>query len=299
MVKQEVISMDASEVTSIRGTKLAGMIKTKPVPNSIKKKRTNFRLRKVLAPKAPLVVLNEIVGLRHDPNGSVNYTFLETPVVSPSNMATNIPTTLGTLLGFNSTLDPDYIKMFSPHLNFFTAQCEVDGETFSGTGMSKQIAKNACAENAIAHVVAKRSEEARSKEQTDAEGNPLKPNQMEDDTPWAQLASLALFKLFSDWQCQGKTVPNVLCTGPQKPAKKLPENPTDRHPVQLLNELRGGVIFNPGEVGTSPNIKFTIGVEIDGKSYTGEGKTKKEAKKNCAIEVLKQVHNIAFNNTLN
>ena len=162
----------------------------------------------------------------------------------------------------------------------------------------------------------KKSEEAKIKEQADPDGNPLKPNQMEDETPWAQLASLALFKLFNDWQAQGKMVPSDLWrvpagkdndnsmdtlpvvgeVRPQKPAKKIPENPTDRHPVQLLNELRGGVLFNlVSEVGSSPNITFTVGVDVDGKTYTGEGKTKKEAKKNCAIEVLKQVHSIVFN----
>lgn len=168
-------------------------------------------------------------------------------------------------------------------------------------------------------MVVKKSQEAKLKQQTDAEGNPLKPNQMEDDTPWAQLASLALFKLFTDWQAQGKPVPNELWRAPdgkdkdcseteqkfsyvgmaktQKPAKRLPENPTDRHPVQLLNELRGGVLFNlVSEVGSSPNISFTVGVDADGKRYTGEGKTKKEAKKNCAIEVLKQCHDIVFSN---
>ncbi len=35
---------------------------------------------------------------------------------------------------------------------------------------------------------------------------------------------------------------------------------------------------------------------VDGKTFTGEGKTKKEAKKNCAIEVLKLCHAIAFTN---
>ena len=89
-------------------------------------------------------------------------------------------------------------------------------------------------------------------------------------------------------------------TRAQKPAKKIPENPTDRHPVQLLNELRGGVLFNlVSEVGTSPNITFTIGVDVDGKTFTGEGKTKKEAKKNCAIEVLKLCHAIVFSNVKN
>lgn len=293
-LKQDDVTMEEdtekvlNQDTLTFSMKFDGVPRSKPIPNSIKKKRTNFRLRKEIVPKAPLMVLNEMVG-------SVNYTFLNTPTI------------------------PNHMGNMQP-MQLFTAQCVVSGDTFTGTGPSKQIAKNICAEHAIQAVVVKKSNEAKQKEQTDAEGNPLKPNQMEDETPWAQLASLALFKLFNDWQAQGKTVPSDLWKVPdgkdkddsmedprwndlvgmartQKPAKKIPDNPTDRHPVQLLNELRGGVMFNlVSEVGTSPSITFMIGVDIDGKTFTGEGKTKKEAKKNCAIEVLKQCHDIVFTN---
>jgi len=50
--------------------------------------------------------------------GSVNYIFLNTPP---------IPNSMGT----------------AP-LQLFTAQCIVDGQTFTGTGPSKQIAKYMC-----------------------------------------------------------------------------------------------------------------------------------------------------------
>ena len=36
----------------------------------------------------------------------------------------------------------------------------------------------------------------------------------EDETPWAQLASLALFKLFNEWQSQGFQIPNELLRAP-------------------------------------------------------------------------------------
>ena len=52
--------------------KFGGIQKQKPVSAAIRKKRMNFRLRKVLTPKSPLMVLNEIVG-------GVNYTFVDTP----------------------------------------------------------------------------------------------------------------------------------------------------------------------------------------------------------------------------
>lgn len=271
--------------------KFAGIAKAKPIPNSIKKKRNNFRLRKLIVPKAPLMVLNEMVG-------QVNYTFVDNP--------------------------PEVMAQMRPGLPpLFTAKCQLEGnETFFGTGPSKQIAKNICAEHAIQSVVVKKCETSKTLEQKNEEGEPLKPNQMEDETPWAQLASLALFKLFNDWQAQGYQIPTELWkapnaeggpatpgTGsvdgsqenmeaakrPQQPAKKIPENPTERHPVQLLNELRGGVTYNcVSEVGTSPNVVFTIATEIDGKTFNGEGRNKKDAKRNCAVEVLKTAYNIIY-----
>merc|ERR1712029_750420 len=134
------------------------------------------------------------------------------------------------------------------------------------------------------------------------------PNQkppMEDETPWLQLASLALFKLFNDWQAQGYVIPSELLKTEgemkvkPKQAKKVPDNPTDRHPVQLLNELRGGVTFNVvGSSGVTPNIIFTMGFEIEGIEYSGVGRNKKDAKKHCAMEALKTLYNIQYPGTL-
>ena len=54
--------------------------------------------------------------------------------------------------------------------------------------------------------------------------------------------------------------------------KKIPDNPTDRHPVMLLNQMRPGIQFTEiSREGTPPNLTFTLGVTVDGKSYTGVG----------------------------
>jgi len=275
--------------------KFGGVSKPKPVSAAVRKKRMNFRLRKILTPKSPLMVLNEIVG-------GVNYTFVDTP---------------------STMLTPGI-----PHL--FTAQCEVEGETFSGTGPSKQIAKNICAEHVIQFVVTKKCTEPKPKVVDPA--NPDAKPPMEDETPWLQLASLAMFKLFNDWQAQGFVIPQELMKNPNeqtgngaapvgtgngnanmdvnmtnapaaqakpKQAKKMPDNPTERHPVQLLNELRGGVTFIVvGSSGVTPNIIFTLGCEIDGTQYTGVGRNKKDAKKHCAMEALKVLYNVQYPNTL-
>jgi len=284
--------------------KFAGVVKARPIPNAIKKKRSNFRLRKMIVPKAPLCVLNEMVG-------QVNYSFVDTHP--------------GAVAQANAHLRPGMPKM-----ELFTAQCNLEGQVFQGTGPSKQIAKNIAAEHAIQHVFMKKFEESKAKEQKDPEtGEPLKPNQMEDETPWAQLASLSLFKLFNDWQAQGYQIPVELWKAPetsgtapggagaaggaagaapgasgdqaeaerkpQQPAKKMPDNPTERHPVQLLNELRGGVAYTlSGETGAPPNTVFTIATEIDGRTFYGTGKNKKDAKKNCAVEVLKEIYQVVY-----
>merc|ERR1711884_884059 len=296
---QDVVMDDVAAAAGKKGFfkgKFGGVTKPKPVSAAVRRKRMNFRLRKVLTPKSPLMVLNEIVG-------GVNYTFVDTP---------------------STMLTPGI-----PHL--FTAQCEIEGETFSGTGPSKQIAKNICAEHVIQFVVTKKCTEKKPPVVDPA--NPDAKPPMEDETPWLQLASLALFKLFNDWQAQGFVIPQDLmknnneiagngaqmaATGNgngtmdvnmaaapkaegQKPkqAKKMPDNPTERHPVQLLNELRGGVTFVvAGSSGVTPNIIFTLGCEIDGTQYTGVGRNKKDAKKHCAMEALKVLYNIQYPGTL-
>ena len=96
---------------------------------------------------------------------------------------------------------------------------------------------------------------------------------------------------------------DVLMTSvaPKKPKieKKLPENPTERHPVQLLNEMQGAITYSVvGSSGVTPNIIFTLGCDIEGKQYTGVGKNKKDAKKHCAMEALKALYNVQYPNTL-
>jgi len=294
---QDVVMDDVAAAAGKKGFfkgKFGGVTKPKPVSAAVRRKRMNFRLRKVLTPKSPLMVLNEIVG-------GVNYTFVDTP---------------------STMLTPGI-----PHL--FTAQCEIEGETFSGTGPSKQIAKNICAEHVIQFIVTKRCTEKKPVQPVDPANPDAKPP-MEDETPWLQLASLAMFKLFNDWQSQGFVIPPELMKNPNentgngaatgngagnmdvtmkdaqpakgskpKEAKKMPDNPTERHPVQLLNELRGGVTFIVvGSSGVTPNIIFTLGCEIDGTQYTGVGRNKKDAKKHCAMEALKVLYNVQYPGTL-
>nr|CAD7445862.1 unnamed protein product [Timema bartmani] len=207
----------------------------------------------------------------------------------------------------------------------------VNGKMYAGQGLSKLVAKQNAAESALKALllekIAQASEASTKMETNELEGggapveekkNPPapgtdngdtaseceegsiaegKPGAPEDEVPWGNLASFALYKLFVEWQQQGTPVPltkpitQAVTLGPKSnppaPMKKIPENPTERHPVMLLNQLRPGVVFNElSRVGTPPDVTFTLEVTVDGTSYTGSGKNKKDAKKEAAKAAL-------------
>ncbi|XP_059090473.1 uncharacterized protein LOC131886224 isoform X1 [Tigriopus californicus] len=297
--------------TPLKGfpVKLRGInkAKAKAVPGSIKRKRANYRLRKLIAPKSPILLLNEMIG-------TTPFTFEEGPIMG----------------------GPTPVRLV-------TAHCEVEGQVFSGTGPNRQIAKNFCAESVIQYIAIQRSssnaskgvpsstsnasgedmtmegdEEGASgslKEENNGDGdtnvNP-KNNIGMTDTPWVQLASLALFKMFNDWQVHGYSIPNDLMkqqtndsTQPSIPknaaikseevVRPLPENPTEKHPVQLLHELRGPITYVTTEQrGQAPTLTFVMECALDGKVFRGEGRNKKEAKKKASIAALKELHGVVY-----
>jgi len=126
----------------------------------------------------------------------------------------------------------------------------------------------------------------------------------EDDVPWGSLASYALYKLFTEWQAQGFQLPassymapvfqkNTLnpavtlpSVGAAAPMKKIPEDANQKHPVQLLNQIRPGCQYSETRVGDPPNLTFTFTVSVDGQTYQGVGHNKKDAKKECAKRAL-------------
>jgi len=67
----------------------------------------------------------------------------------------------------------------------------VEGNTFTGYGPSKQIAKQNAAEAALASFVKPPVPKSGPGEENEKE---------EDKTPWAVLASFAMYKLFNDWK---------------------------------------------------------------------------------------------------
>lgn len=239
----------------------------------------NQRLRKALMPKNAIMVLNEM-------KAGVHFTFPETQAIMPNSL--------------------------------FLVHAELEGKIYVGQGLSKPLARQNAAENALKCLLLEKMTAAAMKERVDAEsessttttsatpmetgtstGTSEEPGQEgqatgkeengddgaeeNDDVPWSSLASFALYKLFLEWQNQGTVVPiprpGVPALTKNRPEpkpsteKQLPPNAADIHPVMLLNQMRPGTTYTEvGRIGTPPNIQFTLGVEINGCTYTGTGK---------------------------
>ena len=96
----------------------------------------------------------------------------------------------------------------------------------------------------------------------------------------------------------------------ERAEKTLPENHRDKHPVQvnlythlsklkynfqLLNEMKGPLEYQEtGCEGQPPNCVFTLSVRIQQLTFSGQGRSKKEAKKAAAQAALEAFYNIQF-----
>jgi len=296
-----------------RGVKEGGVRK---LPKDVLKRRKNFRLKKLIVPKAPVMILHELLG---------------------------------------STVQFDVTDPVPPHMPnmpiLFTAKTVYQENEFLGKGPTKSIAKNICAEQVLQFITTQSclqankngekmdteaAEEENGEEQSEANGDTKGAKSFETETPWSSLASLAMFKLFNDWQAQGYQLPPELVrgsgmtiaaerpvpTGPagpgagpipvvgekpiekkQKPKKEktekgektLPENHLSKHPVQLLNEMKGPLEYEEtGREGEPPSLIFTMTVKVGETSYSGVGKSKKDAKKAAAEAALLATYNITY-----
>lgn len=258
----------------------------------LKRRRQNARFRKLLIPKNAIMVLNELQpGISFEADEQMN--------------------------AFSQLV--------------YTVKINVDGATYTGEGSSKAAAKAAAAELAVKGLILKKITESGIKRATSASAEAVEEDMdtasgddvsekgsingrrpiPEDEVPWGSLASFALFKLFADWKAQGTNIPPSI-SSPQltpKPIPKvagskpatapmkgnIPDNPETLHPVTLVGRLYPGTLFSEiSREGHAPHLTFCIGATVNGVQYTGTARNKKEAKKNCAIEILKAA-NIPYN----
>ncbi|KAL6449039.1 hypothetical protein ACFW04_000627 [Cataglyphis niger] len=259
------------------------------VNKKLKRLRMNQRLRKTLQPKNAIMVLNEM-------KAGVQFTFPETQ---------------------------------GPMTNsLYLVHAELDGKTYVGQGLSKPLARQNAAENALKALLLEKMTAASMKARIDAESDGqanlsssdgikedmnedsnTMDTSTEDEIPWSSLASFALYKLFLEWHNQGTSVPvprpglpatkgakKDNLNAPKTPVQKeLPPNPVNIHPVMLLNQMKPGLTYvELSRVGNPPNTMFTLAVEIDGIEYSGTAKNKKDAKKAAAKAALLALYNLTY-----
>ncbi|XP_048263341.1 double-stranded RNA-specific editase B2 isoform X2 [Bombus terrestris] len=265
------------------------------VNKRMKRLRLNQRLRKTLQPKNAIMVLNEM-------KPGVQFTFPETQGPMPNSL--------------------------------YLVHAELDGKTYVGQGLSKPLARQNAAENALKALLLEKMTAASMKARIDAESDgqsvqsmdssiiPKEENNEEgvtsmdttvdesDEIPWSSLASFALYKLFLEWHNQGTSVP-VPRPGLPSPVKgikreishvqktpvqkELPLNAINIHPVMLLNQMRPGLTYvELNRIGNPPNTMFTLAVDIDGIEYSGTAKNKKDAKKIAAKSALFALYGLNY-----
>ena len=65
--------------------------------------------------------------------------------------------------------------------------------------------------------------------------------------------------------------------------------------LQLLNEMRGPLEYEEtARDGVPPNCVFTLTVKVQDDTFSGQGKSKKEAKKAAAEAALSALYNVTY-----
>jgi len=237
-----------------------------PPPAPIK--RPAFKLRRSIQPRPMLSILHELAG-----SEKPIFDYYDVPMVERERRA------------WQSDVPVEEVGEFE-------CKCIIGDLEFIAEGQTKPEARVAVAEVTVQGLIAHKCE------LNDIEG----VGASEDNCPWAAIASLALHRLYMDWQSQGYTIPEELINLPDSGPvfsshgigfNRAPSQPVelDKNPLQKLNEMAAKMKKTPefeltGEEGTPNEKVFTMTVKIGDQTYTGEGKNKKAARHAAASVAL-------------
>lgn len=127
------------------------------------------------------------------------------------------------------------------------------------------------------------------------------------------LASFALYKLFSEWENEGFVIPEMHSSSagggtpsecgsttpkqpkPPKIRTELPANWETMHPTMLLCQMRPGLNYvDHGSFAEKPNVMQKVSIEVDGIEFFAVGRSKKLARRNAAVAVCNQLFNTNY-----
>ncbi|EDV47637.1 double-stranded RNA-specific editase 1 [Drosophila erecta] len=249
-----------------------------------KKLRQNRQLRKSMLPKNALMALNEVKGV--------------------------------TISDFTIDSNPD---------GGFTAVVTVNCNQYEGKGVSKMTAKNAACEKAWRDfIIARMTPKPTRIQHSECGGEPMDTNEdeagddaPEDDLPMLNLASFAIYKLFAEWEREGYVVPEMhpsanaaqqaggdagtpVPAAPKEPKKppvrtELPSGWETMHPATILCIMRPGLNYvDYGSSGDKPNVMQHLGITVDNQEFHANGRSKKIARRNVAVEVCNSLFGTNF-----
>ncbi|XP_038220751.1 double-stranded RNA-specific editase B2-like isoform X2 [Zerene cesonia] len=289
---------DMNEVSEQKPSWMKKMQGVKRISNKERRRRQNQNLRKLLTPKSALMVLNEIMP--------------------------------GEQLVFK--VEPVQDKQFYKSTDTcFCAEVTVEGKTFKGVGETKANARHAAAELAIRELIISRLSRLQDQQAAsnaaataanaaaDATGEEGMECAEEEPMPMIQLASFALHKLFSEWEGTGLRVPHFRPSAASvsseaecgsasggaagargaKAAKQRSEVPSGAgamHPCMLLTYMRPRTLYRVlACTGDRPqNYEYKMAIDVDGATFVGTGKNKKEARKQAAIAACTSLFGVTF-----
>lgn len=156
-----------------------------------------------------------------------------------------------------------------PHNPKFVVSVTIDNKKYSGHGKSKQMAKHAAAEAALSSFMQSQNTDKNE----DCNKSEIKKNGREE------LLSVSP---------KNSVTKNV--------SLKVLTEADKKNPVILLNEIHPGLVYKLKEEKSSAlNQHFCLTVEVNGKTYEGNGQNKKLAKAAAARAVLCDLYNVSFN----
>ncbi|XP_061396888.1 double-stranded RNA-specific editase 1 [Musca vetustissima] len=271
----------------VKFKKIFAVRKKSSVRTREKRIRQNRRLRKTLVPKNALMALNELKGV------SVG----------------------------------DFVINSNPNGGFI-ALVTCNNNQYEGRGISKTAAKNSACEKALRdYIIAKMRQRPRkisngsnnpnAMDTSDADGNDPAAADETEDVPMVNLASFAIYKLFSEWESEGFVIPEMhpasaggggnisdnesMSGGAVKEPKKppirteLPPNWEAMHPASLLCFMRPGVTYqDKGTSGEKPNIMTTLAITVDNQEFEASGRSKKIARRNVAAIACNTLFNTNY-----